>query len=107
MALDSHECAMFRTWDNDHSIIPWSCLCVKFTAGYSFEVVYGFNPLSPLDILALPLQERVNMDANDRAEFMRKMHADKRTAIERQVQRHASKVNTNKKPMVFQLGDLV
>ena len=28
------------------------------------DVVYGFNPLSPLDILPLPLQERINMDAS-------------------------------------------
>jgi transposase InsO family protein len=35
------------------------------TTGKSpFEVVYGFNPLSPLDILPLPLQERINMDAS-------------------------------------------
>ena len=34
------------------------------TTGKSpFEVVYGFNPLSTLDILPLPLQERINMDA--------------------------------------------
>ena len=34
------------------------------TTGKSpFEIVYGFNPLSPLDILPLPLQERINMDA--------------------------------------------
>ena len=38
------------------------------TTGKSpFEVVYGFNPLSPLDILPLLLQERANMDASARA----------------------------------------
>ena len=35
------------------------------TTGKSpFEVVYDFNPFSPLDILPLPLQERINMDAS-------------------------------------------
>ena len=32
----------------------------------SFEVVYGFNPLSPLDLLPLPLSERVSTDARER-----------------------------------------
>ena len=35
------------------------------TTGKSpIEVVYAFNPLSPLDILPLPLQERTNLDAS-------------------------------------------
>ena len=39
---------------------------IHLTTGKSpFEVVYGFNLLSPLDILPLPLQERINMDATD------------------------------------------
>ena len=78
------------------------------TTGKSpFEVVYGFNPLSPLDILPLPLQERTNMDASARASYIKKMHEDTRHTIERQVQRLATKLNVNKQPMVFNIGDLV
>jgi hypothetical protein len=78
------------------------------TTGKSpFEVVYGFNPLSPLDILPLPLQERVNMDASARASYIKKMHEDTRRTIERQVERVTAKRNTNKHPMVFKPGDLV
>jgi hypothetical protein len=78
------------------------------TTGKSpFEVVYGFNPLSPLDILPLPLQERTDMDASARASYLKKMHEDTRHTIERQVQRLATKVNINKHPMVFNPGDLV
>ena len=72
-----------------------------------FEVVYGFNPLSPLDILPLPLQERTNLDASARASYIKKMHEDTRHTIERQVQRLATKHNTNKQPMIFNIGDLV
>ena len=78
------------------------------TTGKSpFEVVYGFNPLSPLDILPLPLQERTNLDASARASCIKKMHEDTRNTIERQVQRLATKLNFNKQPMVFNIGDLV
>ena len=78
------------------------------TTGKSpFEVVYGFNPLSALDILPLPLQERTNMDASARESYIKKMHEDTRHTIERQVQRLATKLNVNKHPMIFNIGDLV
>ena len=78
------------------------------TTGKSpFEIVYGFNPLSPLDILPLPLQERINMDANAQVSYLKKMHEDTRHTIERQVQRLATKLNINKQPMIFNIGDLV
>ena len=78
------------------------------TTGKSpFEVVYGFNPLSPLDILPLPLQERINLDASARATHIKKVHEDTRNTIERQVQRLATKLNINKHPMIFNIGDLV
>jgi hypothetical protein len=57
------------------------------TTGKSpFEVVYGFNPLAPLDILPLPLQERTNMDASARASYVKKVHEETRNTIELQVQ---------------------
>ena len=78
------------------------------TTGKSpFEVVYGFNPLSPLDILPLPLQERINLDASARATHIKKVHEDTRNTIERQVQRLATKLNVNKHPMIFNIGDLL
>jgi hypothetical protein len=72
-----------------------------------FEVVYGFNPLSQLDILPLPLQEIENLDASARATYVKKMHEDTWHTIESQVQRLATKLNTIKHPMVFNPGDLV
>ena len=77
------------------------------TTGKSpFKVVYGFNLLSPLDILPLPLQERTNLDASARASYIKKMHEDTRHTIERQVQRLTTKININKQPMIFNIRDL-
>ena len=57
------------------------------TTGKSpFEVVYDFNPLSPLDILPLPLHERTNMDVSAQVTHLKKMHEDTRHTIELQVQ---------------------
>ena len=47
------------------------------------------------------------MDASARASYIKKMHEDTRTIIERQVHRLATKLNVNKQPMIFNIGDLV
>src|SRR3954468_23496147 len=73
----------------------------------TFMVVYGFEPSTALDVLPLPLHERVNMDINKSAEFMKKLHQQTRATIEQQVTRQAEKMNMNKKERVFQEGDLV
>ena len=39
--------------------------------------------------------------------YLKKMREDTRHTIERQVQRLATKLNINKQPMVFDVGDLV
>ena len=72
-----------------------------------FEVIYGFNPFSLLDILPLPLQVRINMDAGAQASYLKKVHEDTRHTIKCEVQRLATKLNINKHPMVFNIGDLV
>ena len=70
-------------------------------------IVYGFEPLTALDILPLPLHERANMDVVKRAQTMKKLHEDTRATIEKQVLRQASRLNKNKKEMIFEEGDLV
>jgi hypothetical protein len=32
-----------------------------------FKIVYGFNPLTPMDLIPLPIDERVSLDGNRRA----------------------------------------
>ena len=54
-----------------------------------FMVVYGFEPLTTLDILPLPLHERVNMDIDKRAEYTKQLHEETRINIERHVQHRA------------------
>ena len=70
-------------------------------------IVYGFEPLTALDILPLPLHERANMDVVKRAHTMKKLHEDTRATIKKQVLRQASRLNKNKKEMIFDEGDLV
>ena len=39
-----------------------------------FEIVYGFNPLTPLDLLPLPVHEHVNLDGAKKAKYVRTLH---------------------------------
>ena len=45
------------------------------TTGYSpFEITYGFNPLTPLDLVPLPSNEQLNFDGAAKAKFVQELH---------------------------------
>jgi len=67
-----------------------------------FEVVYGLKPITPLDLLPLPLQECTNMEASKRAEYVKT-----KQEIEKKYKQYAAKTNKNRKRVTFQPGDLV
>ncbi|KAK1602533.1 hypothetical protein QYE76_017964 [Lolium multiflorum] len=72
-----------------------------------FEVVYGFKPITPLDLLPLPIHERVNMEASKRADFVRKIHVKTKELIEKKGKNNAARVNKKRKKMLFKPGDMV
>ena len=72
-----------------------------------FEIVYGFKPHTPMDLLPSLLQEQVNLDAAKRSEFIKKLHADTRRNIEKKTAQYARQANKGKKTVIFQAGDLV
>ncbi|KAK1695020.1 hypothetical protein QYE76_011717 [Lolium multiflorum] len=72
-----------------------------------FEVVYGFKPITPLDLLPLPIHERVNMEASKRANFVRKIHVKTKELIEKKGKSNAARMNKKRKEMLFKPGDMV
>ena len=54
-----------------------------------FEIVYSFNPLTPLDLTPLPLSEQVNLDGKKRADFVKQIHEKAKQFIERQTEKYA------------------
>ena len=65
------------------------------------EVVYGFKPLMPLDLLPLPLHERVDMEASKHADYVRKIHEKTREAIEKKGKNIATRRNQARKEVLF------
>ena len=39
-----------------------------------FEIVYGFNPLTPLDLLPLPVTERKSLYGHRKVEIVKNLH---------------------------------
>lgn len=48
-----------------------------------FQIVYGFNPLTPLDLIPLPLSERISLDGKKKADFVREMHEKVKMRIDK------------------------
>jgi hypothetical protein len=48
-----------------------------------FQIVYGFLPRAPIDLLPLPASENLNFDASKSAELMLKLHETTKMNIER------------------------
>jgi hypothetical protein len=72
-----------------------------------FEEVYGFKHITTLDLLPLPIHERVNMEASKREDFVRKIHQKTKEIIEKKGENNAARVNKKRKEMFFKPGDMV
>jgi translation initiation factor IF-1 len=72
-----------------------------------FEVVYGFNPCVPIDLVHIPIDERTSMDGIRKAELMKKLHEQVRLHIEEKTTKYAKQANKGRKMVRFEPGDLV
>ena len=67
---------------------------VHSTTNFSpFEIVYGFNPLTPLDLLHLPVNEMTSLDGEKKAKMVKKLHESVQKHIEKKNEQHATKAN--------------
>jgi len=73
-----------------------------------FEAIYGFNPLTPLDLLPLPNpQEFVHKEGVTKAEFVKKMHERIKEQIQQQTEKYLKHGNKGKREIIFEEGDWV
>ena len=72
-----------------------------------FQIVYGFNPLTPLDLSPLPVSEHVNLDGEARAELVKQIHETARLNIEKKTMQYEKHANKGQKKVVFEPGDWV
>ena len=72
-----------------------------------FEIVYGFIPRAPIDLLPLPSTVQNNLDATQRAELILKLHETTKENIARMNAKYKSYGDRGRKHIVFDVGDLV
>ena len=77
------------------------------TLFFPFQIIYGFNLLTPLDLSPLPLSERVNLDGQKKAELVQRIHETARLNIERRTEQYAKQANKGRRKVVFEPGDWV
>jgi len=67
---------------------------VHSTTDYSpFEIVYDFNPLTPLDLIHLLVDEMVSLDGNKKAQVVKGLLAKIQQQIEKKNEQYANKAN--------------
>jgi len=78
------------------------------TSHTRFEVVYGFNPLTPLGLLPIPiLDEVLYKDGFEKASFIKNLGHHIKLQIERKVRKYAQHANKGNKALIFEPEDLV
>ena len=84
-----------KTWEEclPHVEFAYNRSVHSATKFSPFEIFYGFNPLTPLDLSPLPLSERANLDGKKKAEFFKQIHKKARLNIERKTEQYAKHAN--------------
>ncbi|KAG8481073.1 hypothetical protein CXB51_025807 [Gossypium anomalum] len=72
-----------------------------------FEIVYGFNPLSPLDLIPLPNDQIINIDAKKKADYVKQLHQKVKANIEARTEQYVRKANKGRRQVIFEPGDWV
>ena len=72
-----------------------------------FEVVYGSRPFSVVDLLPLPISKKGNLKAEAMANFMKNIHAQVKTQIDKSNAKYKGAADMHRRRVIFKEGDLV
>ena len=97
-----------KSWDKylPHVEFAYNGGVHRTTRQSPFEIVYEFNPLTPLDLIPLPLDTSfIHKEGVSRSEFVKKLHERVRNQIENQIKVYVAKGNRGRKELVLNKGD--
>src|SRR5262249_38299994 len=96
-----------KTWEECWPYIEFAYnRSMHSTTGLSlFEVVYGFNPLTPLDLIPLPINKRQSLDGKKNVELVKSIHDKVRLQIVKRNEQVAAQVNKGRRHVNFEVGD--
>ena len=99
-----------KTWDAclPHVEFSYNRVVHSTTNSSPFEVVYVFNPLTPLDLLAMPnVSIFKHKEGQAEADYVKKLHERVKDQIERKNKSYAKQANKGRKKVVFEPRDWV
>ena len=99
-----------RVWEDllPHIEFSYNRIVNSTTSHTPFEVVYGFNPLTHLDLLPiLVLDEILCKDSFEKTSFIKILHQHIKHQIERKVDRYVQQANKGRKALIVEPGDWV
>ena len=98
-----------KTWEDclPHVEFAYNHTIHSATKFLPFEIVYGFNPLIPLDLSSLPMSKHVNLDGKKKAKFVKQIHEKARLNIKRRTEQYAKQANKGRRQVVFEPRDCV
>ena len=98
-----------KNWEDFLQFIEFAYnLSVHSTTNFSpFEIVYAFNPLTPLNLLHLSVNEMTSLDGQKKAEMVKKLHESVRLYIEKKNEQYATKANKGRRQVIFEPNDWV
>jgi len=89
-----------RVWDDllPHVEFAYNRVVNSTTTHFPFEVAYGFNPLTPLALLPIPILDEVLCnDGFEKASFIKDLHTHIKLQIEKKVGKYAETANQRRK----------
>ncbi|XP_071708762.1 uncharacterized protein [Rutidosis leptorrhynchoides] len=77
------------------------------TGKLPFEICYGANPLTPIDLVPFAIEPKASVEAVAKAKEMKKLYEKVKAKIEKTNQQYKAKANQHRKQPTFIPGDLV
>ena len=98
-----------KEWDLKlpHAEFAYNRAPARATDCSPFEALYRINPLTPIDLIALPPECKVSYEAKQRAKEMKRLHEQIRAHIKKVNLACKLKASKNRKEVEYKLGDLV
>ena len=72
-----------------------------------FKVVYGHNPITPLDLTPIPILKQFSSEAEKHAKHVKELHSQVHNQINIQNMKYKQHVDIRRKRVIFKEGDLV
>ncbi|XP_052724926.1 uncharacterized protein LOC128194132 [Vigna angularis] len=99
-----------KSWDEylPHVEFAYNRVVHGTTKISPFEAVYGFNPLTPKNLIPLPKSfDYVHQEGVSKSKFIKDLHQRVRKQIQQQNEKYAKSHNKGRREVIFNEGDLV